>query len=211
MATSRFSAIRGGSDFGPEIIGWFNGGLFDDNVPLPLDQDDIRLLLGLAEQDWSAIEPSIFGTLFERGLDPDKRSQLGAHYTDRKSIERIVFPAVLDPLTQEWQQNLERISLFRRRVSSKTSLQRRQDCRKKERRQRNRQPRHSKNADTVYRAFLARLASVRVLYPACGSGQFFVCCPAGATWPRAPGHDRSGVTRLAYPIPSSRAGSRNGD
>jgi type II restriction/modification system DNA methylase subunit YeeA len=48
------------------------------------------------------VDPSILGTLFERGLDPDKRSQLGAHYTSREMIERIIDPVVRRPLLVEW-------------------------------------------------------------------------------------------------------------
>jgi hypothetical protein len=81
---------------------WFNGGLFDSRAVLPLERADVKALLGFAELDWSHIEPSIFGTLFERGLDPAKRSQLGAHYTDAGSIMRLVNPVVLDPLRDEW-------------------------------------------------------------------------------------------------------------
>ena len=52
--------------------------------------------------DWSAIDPSVFGTLFERGMDPGKRSQLGAHYTSREDIETLVEPVVVQPLRREW-------------------------------------------------------------------------------------------------------------
>ena len=69
---------------------------------LPLEAAEIKTLAELARLDWSAIEPSIFGTLFERGLDPGKRSQLGAHYTDPGSILRIVNPVVVEPLRDEW-------------------------------------------------------------------------------------------------------------
>ncbi|MCY7386504.1 MAG: hypothetical protein LH481_00295, partial [Burkholderiales bacterium] len=69
-------------EFGEHMIQWFNGGLFDDDLTLPLTRDDLEKLTNVGLLDWSAIEPSIFGTLFERGLDPAKRSQLGAHYTD---------------------------------------------------------------------------------------------------------------------------------
>ena len=59
-------------------------------------------LLEAARLDWSQIDPSIFGTLFERGLDPAKRSQLGAHYTDRDKIMKIVGPVIVEPLLAEW-------------------------------------------------------------------------------------------------------------
>ena len=82
--------MRTGGDFLLEEIAWFNGGLFAQIDPVPLESADIRVLLDAARMDWTAIEPAIFGTLFERGLDPAKRSQLGAHYTDPDSIMRIV-------------------------------------------------------------------------------------------------------------------------
>ena len=75
-------AERGGEvDFTP--VAWFNGGLFDGDAALPLQAEDISLLQRAAALDWAEIDPSILGTLFERGLDPDKRSQLGAHYLPR--------------------------------------------------------------------------------------------------------------------------------
>ena len=94
-------ANRGGR-VGYDAIEWFNGGLFDDGGALPLEAAEIRTVLNAAEQDWSNIDPSILGTLFERGLDPSKRSQLGAHYTDPEKIMMIVNPVIIEPLTREW-------------------------------------------------------------------------------------------------------------
>jgi len=92
-----FAAMAQGGPFGPDVIDWFNGGLFDDSATLPLTVADCRELRRLAELDWSSIErPS--SHLFERGLDPDKRSQLGAHYTDRGSILRLIEPVIRQPL-----------------------------------------------------------------------------------------------------------------
>jgi hypothetical protein len=102
MLETLFGALAKGGLVGFEPEEWFNGGLFDSLDVLPLELDDIKALRGLAGLDWWAIEPSIFGTLFERGLDLAKRSQLGAHYTDRGSIMRLVDPVVLDPLRDEW-------------------------------------------------------------------------------------------------------------
>ncbi|MFY0584312.1 type IIL restriction-modification enzyme MmeI [Cystobacter fuscus] len=81
--------------FGTERIDWFNGGLFADASTLPLEGADIILLLDVAEKDWSNIEPAILGTLFERGLNPKKRGQLGAHYTAIHDIQRVIEPVVL--------------------------------------------------------------------------------------------------------------------
>ena len=90
-----FGAMAAGGRVGFESVAWFNGGLFDDDTALPLDREGIEAALRAAALDWSEIDPSILGTLFERGLDPDKRSQLGAHYTDRDKIMRIVDPVIV--------------------------------------------------------------------------------------------------------------------
>ncbi len=97
-AASLFAAMRSGGRVGFESVAWFNGGLFDDDTALPLEKPDIENLLTAAKLDWSQIDPAILGTLFERGLDPAKRSQLGAHYTDRDKIMKIVTPVIIDPL-----------------------------------------------------------------------------------------------------------------
>jgi hypothetical protein len=78
-----FRAMNTGGYFGSDRILHFNGGLFDDDRVLQLDSDAMDIIGKIDGLDWGAIKPSIFGTLFERGLDPDKRSQLGAHYTGR--------------------------------------------------------------------------------------------------------------------------------
>ena len=94
MAKSLFAAMSVGGRVGFEAVPWFNGGLFDDDATLPMDREQIDIAYRAAGLDRSEIYPSILGTLFERGLDPDKRSQLGAHYTDREKITRIVEPVV---------------------------------------------------------------------------------------------------------------------
>ena len=66
----------------------------------PLSAPDLTELRRAADLNWSAIDVSIFGTLFERGLDPAKRSQLGAHYTDPATIERLIDPVIRRPLLQ---------------------------------------------------------------------------------------------------------------
>ena len=103
LAQSLFRAMQSGGRVGFEHVEWFNGGLFDTDEVLPLDREDTALVLKAARLDWSEIDPSIFGTLFERGLDPDKRSQLGAHYTDRDKIMMLVEPVIIRPLQTEWE------------------------------------------------------------------------------------------------------------
>jgi type II restriction/modification system DNA methylase subunit YeeA len=144
-------AHRGGR-VGFEVIPWFNGGLFDDGTALPLEGADIALLLRVEELDWGEIDPSILGTLFERGLDPDKRSQLGAHYTAPEMIERLVGPVVREPLLAEWAATREAIEAALEGRGTKLARERR--------------------ASALLRGFLDRVRAFRVLDPACGSGNF---------------------------------------
>ncbi len=83
MARELFASMASGGRFGVETVAHFNGGLFTDDDALPLSKTEIETVLVAARLNWSDVDPSILGTLFERGLDPAKRSQLGAHYTDR--------------------------------------------------------------------------------------------------------------------------------
>ena len=94
--------MRDGGWFGEHEVLHFNGRLFDDAVALPLDSEGMDILLRVSQLDWSSIEPSILGTLFERSLDPAKRAQLGAHYTSRDDILLIVEPVLMAPLRRRW-------------------------------------------------------------------------------------------------------------
>jgi hypothetical protein len=108
-ASTLFAAMKQGGLVGFENIEWFNGGLFDDDNSLPLDADDVALCLRAAKLDWSEVDPSIFGTLFVRGLDPARRSQTGSEYTDREKIMMIIEPVITQPLTREWTTVRDRI------------------------------------------------------------------------------------------------------
>ena len=161
-----------GGRVGFERVEWFNGGLFDDDTALPLEKQDVEDALAAARLDWSNIDPSIMGTLFERGLDPDKRSQLGAHYTDAEKIMLIVNPVIVEPLAREWETILPRIQealsvaeaarteAARTRAAAKAgALTRRANATQAE-------------AERLRGAYLERLRGFRVLDPACGSGNF---------------------------------------
>ena len=158
LARDLFGAMSTGGRIGFEAVAWFNGGLFDDDAALPLDRDEIDTALKAAALDWSEIDPSILGTLFERGLDPDKRSQLGAHYTDRDKIMRIVEPAIVRPLLAEWEAEKAGVAAALERAEGARS----EAARTRQRRQ----------ADGLLRAFLERLRRFTALDPACGSGNF---------------------------------------
>ena len=178
-------------DFTP--IAWFNGGLFEDANALPLAPGDATMLAKLTNLRWRDMDPAIMGTLFERGLDPDKRGQLGAHYTDRPTIERIMDPVVRRPLAAEWAIKRERIAtlLQQRRTlraqdgngsakalaelkearggvlaTKRRALSRAVDNRKR------RMNALAAEADAIFVGHLTRLREFRVLDAACGSGNF---------------------------------------
>jgi hypothetical protein len=97
-----FGAMAEGDAFGEHQIRYFDGGLFDGDVTLPLDAAGLAILHGITELDWAAIEPAIFGTLFTRSLDPQQRAKLGAQYTSKEDILLIVEPVLMAPLRREW-------------------------------------------------------------------------------------------------------------
>jgi hypothetical protein len=165
MLENLFGAMATGGLMGVESIDWFNGGLFTSRAILPLEPDDIQLLRELAQLDWSAIDPTLFGTLFERGLDPGKRSQLGAHYTDPASILRLVNPVVLDPLRDAWSRTKDDIAslMAKARENQSTSVS----------------SKARKTAQGRLQGFLDRLTRFRVLDPACGSGNFLLLALLG--------------------------------
>ena len=115
-------------------------------------------MLKASRLDWSEVDPSILGTLFERGLDPDKRAQLGAHYTDRDKIMQIVEPVVTRPWLTEWRAEKAKIAAELERAKAAKSQAARTRLRKETERR--------------YRRFLDRLRAFTVLDPACGSGNF---------------------------------------
>jgi type II restriction/modification system DNA methylase subunit YeeA len=163
-----FDAMQWGGDFGLETIRHFNGNLFTESPVLPLTAEEIRHVQEAARLDWGAVDPSIFGTLFERGLDPAKRSQLGAQYTSREDIETLIEPVVMRPLREEWDAIRRSVLLLKAtglphpsaRIKAIKLLSERD------------QKRALAEARTLVRNFLEHLSQVKVLDPACGSGNF---------------------------------------
>ena len=98
-----FQAMTTGGYFGVHKIMHFNGGLFADADVIELHFNEIDTLALVNDFDWANVEPSTFGTLFERTLDPAKRSQIGAHYTSREDIETLLEPVMMTPLRREWE------------------------------------------------------------------------------------------------------------
>ncbi len=146
-----------GNNFGPLDIAWFNGGLFSDDEALELTAPDMVTLRKAAALDWSNVEPSVFGTLFERSLNPDKRSQLGAHYTSAADILLIVEPVVMAPLRARWiAVKAEATALAEAASKAKGAAYNKL---------------REQMQGTLY-AWVEELAHVRILDPACGSGNF---------------------------------------
>jgi hypothetical protein len=148
-----FTVMRDGGLYGNDDIPWFNGGLFKKISVPTLTVLDMTELRNAAALNWSAIDVSIFGTLFERGLDPGKRSQLGAHYTDPATIMRIVVPVLQRPLLQIWEQ-LTPVLIGLLAKSTKKG------------------DKNYKAAQAKFIGWLDQLNNYRVLDPACGSGNF---------------------------------------
>ncbi|MEQ9486717.1 DNA methyltransferase [Coleofasciculus sp. F4-SAH-05] len=146
-----------GGQFGFETILKFNGSFFENATAFDLPKDQLEVLLQAAEKDWSQVEPAIFGTLLERALDPKERSRLGAHYTPRSYVERLARPVVLEPLRQRWELDIEpelkRILELKEGQDEPTAAQK-------------------KKAAAEIQAFLQELRTIRILDPACGSGNF---------------------------------------
>jgi len=131
----------------------FNGGLFADPVAIELSAEQLAVLLKAAKRDWQNVEPAIFGTLLERALDDKERSKLGAHYTPRSYVERLVRPVVMEPLRERWEAVQAEVKLTLGDAAEPTATQK-------------------KKAIALLEGFLTELREVRVLDPACGTGNF---------------------------------------
>lgn len=125
----------------------FNGNLFVDAKVLPLGREEIGELYEAAKKDWHEVEPAIFGTLLEQALDPADRTRLGAHYTPRAYVERLVVATIIEPLREDWR-NVQATAETKRAAGNKNGA-----------------------ADAI-KAFHDRICETRVLDPACGTGNF---------------------------------------
>lgn len=151
-----FKAMRDGGSFIMREVPQFNGGLFDDDYVPPVIADHIEMFERLNELDWSDIEPSIFGTLFERVIDESKRKQLGTHYTSREDIELIIKPVLMKPLRTEWEETKAKAHLY-------LDWENQQEDDQEFLRDR---------LHAILSEFQDKLVDTTVLDPACGSGNF---------------------------------------
>ena len=112
-----------------------------------MPREEIGELFEAAKADWKQVEPAIFGTLLEQALNPAERRKLGAHYTPRAYVERLVVATVLEPLKAEWA-NVQATAENKRGAGD------------------------AKGAQAEIRAFHERLCETQILDPACGTGNF---------------------------------------
>jgi hypothetical protein len=134
------------------LVRRFNGGLFapgPSGAPeaLPVDDDMLGLLIMAARRDWADVEPAIFGTLLENALDEKQRGELGAHFTPRAFVERLVLPTVMEPLREEWD-GVKAAAVGMAAAGDRAGA-----------------------AESVSE-FHGKLCTIRVLDPACGTGNF---------------------------------------
>jgi type II restriction/modification system DNA methylase subunit YeeA len=153
-----FAAMAKGDIFGVYDVSWFNGALFADDAIIELAASDLAILTASASLDWSYVEPAIFGTLFERSFDPTKRSQLGAHYTSKPDILTIIDPVLVAPLQQRWEEVRKQATALADAAAKEAKG-----------------PGYSKlrkQLQELVFGWVEELSKVRVLDPACGSGNF---------------------------------------
>jgi hypothetical protein len=143
-----FRTMAKGGTFGPHKIRYFNGHLFEDATVFELTEEEIGKLAVAGEADWQFIQPSIMGNLFERGLDPDQRAQLGAHYTSEEDIKTLVEPVLMAPLRREWSKIKGELAAAFVKGEGTTADRKKLSI------------------------FHDKLVAITVLDPACGSGNF---------------------------------------
>ncbi len=177
----------GGHMFTVGRILQFNGGLFAQPSALRLDREDLKLLHKAATRNWTDVEPSIFGTLLERALNPKERHNLGAHYTPRSYVERLVRATIEEPLRADWETvqtevrkivlgagpELEKPTQTEEEYLAKGPTKKGRQAAIKEYEKLNK-AREAKldTAREILRAHHRKLTEIRVLDPACGTGNF---------------------------------------
>ena len=152
--------------FGEHTIRYFNGGLFDSAAVIELDLTDLDILHEVATRyNWAHVAPAIFGTLFERSLDPARRSLIGAHYTSAEDILLLIEPVVMKPLERRWaevrQHVIEALERERPQTEADSTGTRQTRLRTTQ-----------LESDRLLAAWFDELHAIRILDPACGSGNF---------------------------------------
>jgi len=179
--------------FGEHTIKYFNGGLFDTSSVIELDTTDLGILYEVSKNyNWAHVAPEIFGTLFERSLNKERRSLIGAHYTSKEDILLLIEPVLMQPLERRWAEVKANIlaalepavgadtgpggpsfPASSERVGSASAAE--DGTPPKPNKATRVAPsllRSNKRAEELLAAWIDELTAVRVLDPACGSGNF---------------------------------------
>jgi hypothetical protein len=192
LISSLWREMATGTDYSTLLfqkIAHFSGGLFEDTSALPLSASQIAMLADASATDWSSVEPSIFGTLLTRALDPRERHKLGAEYTPRSYVERLIRPTIIDPLREEWESTrLAAANLHREAEAALDAAETLEDEAKKllaagdsepakssgaaAQKLRAEAKKHDAEALRLVTAFHHRLCALRILDPACGTANF---------------------------------------
>ena len=192
LISSLWREMATGTDYSTLLfqkIAHFSGGLFEDTSALPLSASQIAMLADASATDWSSVEPSIFGTLLTRALDPRERHKLGAEYTPRSYVERLIRPTIIDPLREEWESTrLAAANLHREAEAALDAAETREDEAKKllaagdseaakssgaaAQKLRAEAKKHDAEALRLVTSFHHRLCALRILDPACGTANF---------------------------------------
>lgn len=167
-----WDAMNTGGMWGPLKVLRFNGGLFQESLALALNAQEIAQLGVASSFDWSQVDPSIFGTLLESALDPAERHRLGAHYTPRAYVERLLRPALEEPLRGEWELAQAEAMALLGRGSDSASPASGSGLRGSPRQAEEPTEAEKAKARDVLHGFQRHLAHITVLDPACGSGNF---------------------------------------
>ena len=147
---SLWQDMDGGAEFSHAVearVRHFNGGLFRNTTVFELQREEIGELLAAANYKWTEVDPAIFGTLLEQALEPGERRKLGAHYTPRSYVQRLVEVTVMEPLRDDWLKAQKRAEGAKDEGSDARAID-------------------------IVRGFHKQLCETRVLDPACGTGNF---------------------------------------
>lgn len=111
---------------------YINGGLFEDKLDDVYFNEPMRQqLIDVAKTiDWGVISPEIFGSLFQEAMDESARREMGAHYTDKTNIDKVLKSLFLNDLEGEFAQILKKskteqqkaLVAFQQKISQLTFL-----------------------------------------------------------------------------------------
>ncbi|MGO4818530.1 class I SAM-dependent DNA methyltransferase [Flavobacterium sp. W22_SRS_FP1] len=99
---------------------YVNGGLFREQQPTPLfTRRSRQAIIDAGQMDWAAINPDIFGSMFQAVISVDQRGSLGQHYTSVPNIMKVIEPLFLNDLYETFENakgNLKKLNDLLKRI-----------------------------------------------------------------------------------------------